>query len=282
MPNTQKVDWDKYAEVLDRELVTSDEESPSEARYEQLVNAIRTSASEATPMRVRRTGEERWMNSEIKRARRERNHYRRDMTRRREEWVAKTTEVKDLTREAKTRVWREHLRGIEEKKDVVGAWRAVKNLSGGERPSTGKAIVYRGRRCTTDRAKANVFNQEYAQVSYRKSNKESRKMAVQVAKRFRTYSTEDPAEADFTEAELYAALGKVKPRKAAGLDGVGSDYVKRLTCKARRWFLTLINVSWRRGWIPQAWRSGLVIPILKKGKPPEVLGSYRPSHCWPT
>ena len=83
MPNTQKVDWDKYADVLDRELVTSGEEGPPEVRYEQLVNAIRTAASEATTMRVRRTGEERWMNSEIKRARRERNHYRRDMTRRR-------------------------------------------------------------------------------------------------------------------------------------------------------------------------------------------------------
>ena len=87
---------------------------------------------------------------------------------------------------------------------------------------------------------------------------------------------EDPAEVDFTDAELDAALGKVKPRKAAGLNEVGSDYVRRLTSKARRWFLTLINESWRRGWIPQVWRNGLVIPILKKGKPPEVLGSYRP------
>ena len=158
----------------------------------------------------------------------------------------------------------------------MGAWRAMKNLSGGEWPDTGKAIVYRGQRCTTDRAKANAFNQEYAQVSGRKSTKESRKMAVQVAKRLRNYSTKDPAEADFTEAELDAALGKVKPRKAAGLDGVGSDYVKSLTSKARRWFLTLINESRRRGWILQAWKSGLVIPILKKGKPPEVLDSYRP------
>ena len=132
------------------------------------------------------------------------------MTRRREEWVAKNAEVKDLTREAETRVWREHLRGIEEK-DVVGAWRAVKTLSGGERPNTGKAIVYRGRRCTTDRAKANAFNQEYTQVSSRKNNKETMKLAVQVAKRLRSYSMEDPVEVDFMEAELDAPWERSSP-----------------------------------------------------------------------
>ena len=40
MPNTQKVDWVKYAEALDRELATPGEEGPPEARYKQLVNAI--------------------------------------------------------------------------------------------------------------------------------------------------------------------------------------------------------------------------------------------------
>ena len=84
------------------------------------------------------------MYSEIKRVRRKRNYYQREMTQRREEWVTKNAEVKDMTREAKTRVWREHLRGIEEK-DVVGARRAVKTLRAGERPNTGKTIVYMGR-----------------------------------------------------------------------------------------------------------------------------------------
>ena len=43
----------------------------------------------------------------------------------REGWVTKNHEVKRLTREAKTRVWRKNLNGIVEKKDVAGAWQVV-------------------------------------------------------------------------------------------------------------------------------------------------------------
>ena len=59
---------------------------------------------------------------------------------------------------------------------------------------------------------------------------------MHLARRLRSYSTEDPAVVDFTETELDAALGKVKPRKTARMDGIGSDYVRRLTRKARRGF----------------------------------------------
>ena len=36
--------------------------------------------------------------------------------------MAKNQKAKELMREAKTRVWRDHLRGIEGRRDVVGAW----------------------------------------------------------------------------------------------------------------------------------------------------------------
>ena len=83
------------------------------------------------------------MNSKIRRARRERerNALRKDKGCGREKWVVKNQEVKRLTREDKTRVWRENLRGIEERKDVAASWRVIGALSGGDRQETGRAII---------------------------------------------------------------------------------------------------------------------------------------------
>ena len=40
--------------------------------------------------------------------------------------------------------------------------------------------------------------------------------------------------------------------------------------------LRIINLSWRKGKCPSQWCSGVLIPILKPGKPKSELGSYRP------
>ena len=147
-------------------------------------------------------------------------------------------EVKRLTREAKTRIWKDNLMGIEPRKDVAGAWRVVGALSGGPKSETGQAaITYRGKRCTTDLAKANAFNQEYAEVSGRKSDRESRRVAEETARLMTSYETDDPAECDFMMAELESALREVKTRKAAVPDGIRSKYVRKLTEKAREWLL---------------------------------------------
>ena len=35
-------------------------------------------------------------------------------------------------------------------------------------------------------------------------------------------------------------------------------------------------MSWARGELPSIWRKGIIAPILKKGKPRDSPGSYRP------
>ena len=79
---------------------------------------------------------------------------------------------------------------------------------------TGRAIIYSGKRCTTDLAKPYAFNQEYADER-KKEDKESRSQAVRKADVLRTYGTDDPAEWDFNVTGLDAALAQVKLGKAA-------------------------------------------------------------------
>ena len=40
--------------------------------------------------------------------------------------------------------------------------------------------------------------------------------------------------------------------------------------------LRLVNLTLKTGEIPRIWKNAIITPILKKGKPSEDLGSYRP------
>eukprot|EP01059_Diplonema_ambulator_P017982 TRINITY_DN3013_c0_g1_i8.p1 TRINITY_DN3013_c0_g1~~TRINITY_DN3013_c0_g1_i8.p1 ORF type:complete len:936 (-),score=211.40 TRINITY_DN3013_c0_g1_i8:107-2914(-) len=80
----------------------------------------------------------------------------------------------------------------------------------------------------------------------------------------------------FTLSELDRQLAKVKARSAAGDDGVFNVMLQHLGEDGRRVLLELFNLSFSTGRFPNVWRSSLVIPVLKQGKDPTLVSSYRP------
>ena len=86
-----------------------------------LVRIIKEAAEIATPRKVPRKGDEAWLNVDIKRVRRERNRARRNMRTERREWLAKNIELQRLTREAKSRIWRDNLEKIDKEKNTEAA-----------------------------------------------------------------------------------------------------------------------------------------------------------------
>jgi hypothetical protein len=279
--NTKKTDWEKYRNEVERGVGEAEEAENEKQILKQLIDILAKAAKASTPVKVIRANRVIWETAEIAAARRERNRLRRDMGRNRREWVEKSREVVQLTREAKRRVWREKLEDIKESKDTKRSWDLIGGLNGsktGNKDSV--AIVYRDRKCASNRAKANAFVQEYAETSSKrnigKCTKEARKVEVELTKELRVVTEGEELEADFTMGELTAALNKLKPRKAAGPDGLKSDYIKRMPNCAKEMLLEICNYSWRTEWIPQEWRTATIIPILKKGKDPADVTSYRP------
>jgi potassium voltage-gated channel Eag-related subfamily H protein 8 len=41
-------------------------------------------------------------------------------------------------------------------------------------------------------------------------------------------------------------------------------------------FLDIIDISWKTGKVPKVWKTSIISPILKPGKPAEECKSYRP------
>ena len=144
-------------------------------KLKTFVDCVQKAAAIAVPQKVCRKKETDWMNAELKTVIQERNQLRRDMGANRDAWVAKTREVLEKTQEARRSTWRAHLEEVTHSKDAKKAWAVVTSLNGSARAQDGKTLVYKGRECVSDKAKASSFIQEYATVSGRKSDRSSRR-----------------------------------------------------------------------------------------------------------
>ncbi|PWV15828.1 hypothetical protein C3747_27g117 [Trypanosoma cruzi] len=85
-----------------------------------------------------------------------------------------------------------------------------------------------------------------------------------------------PLDAPFNSTELLAALRNTPYGKAPGPDEVYSEALRHISPKGLRFLLRCINHSWTTGTIPVEWRRATIVPLLKPGKSPELLESYRP------
>ena len=61
-----------------------------------------------------------------------------------------------------------------------------------------------------------------------------------------------------------------------GEDSIHTWMVKMLPPETKRYILDLYNRIWMEGEIPNSWKSAIITPLLKEGKDPKDVRSYRP------
>ena len=74
--------------------------------------------------------------------------------------------------------------------------------------------------------------------------------------------------------ELKRALSLGKS-SSPGPDKIPPDFFRNLKPDQLNTFLGILNYFWNSG-LPDSWKSSIVIPIMKHGKPPNSTSSYRP------
>jgi hypothetical protein len=89
-------------------------------------------------------------------------------------------------------------------------------------------------------------------------------------------TVQNEEEQDIKKEELEAAIRDLDGSKAAGSDLIHPRLLKELPSEAVEVLLAIMNCSLRRAQVPQSWRNGEIIPLLKKGKAPDEISSYRP------
>ena len=182
--------------------------------------------------------------------------------------------IADLIGEEKRVHWRTML----EKGATHGEmWKVINGIKRRMGPGNrnGEALESEGRNLTTAKEKAEGFIRAYEKVSRVKIPR-GRGMKKALNSRLRCAGPEQEESCPIELEEVKEALRLMEGNKSAGPDGVHPKLLRQLPEEALEVVRQLFNKSLREGRVPQAWRKGEIIPILKAGKDPTQLGSYRP------
>ena len=76
--------------------------------------------------------------------------------------------------------------------------------------------------------------------------------------------------------ELQSAIKRMKGKGAAGPDNIPPSFLKSLGPLALQELLSIFNSSFSLAHCPRIWRVATIIPLLKAGKSPSEVASFRP------
>lgn len=80
----------------------------------------------------------------------------------------------------------------------------------------------------------------------------------------------------FSMTELEAGIKMMKPNRAAGVDDLRAEQVKKFGPQTLHWLLNLFNACVTQLKIPKEWRKARVVALLKPGKEPTEPKNFRP------
>ena len=179
-------------------------------------------------------------------------------------------QINNLVSQHKRDKWRLHLEDCDLGKGSKKLWTTIKGLSGKMTTTNSQAItfdkpVFGPSECSRK------FNQQYTPSTANCSAKAHRPMYRERKK------NKDLCEfPEISIAEIKQALKTTRASKALGPDQLSPIMLKHLGPEAMGYMAFLFNLSVRRSIIPNIWKTGKIIPLLKPGKPADLAKSYRP------
>ena len=137
-------------------------------------------------------------------------------------------------------------------------------------------MSHNGRTITDIKSKANVFINHYARVSKVNMSQSERDTNQQFKKRIKVPSADNESCTPLLMSELQSAIKKMKGKGAAGPDNIPPLFLKSLGPLALQELLSIFNSSFSLAHCPRIWRVATIIPLLKAGKSPSEVASFRP------
>ena len=68
--------------------------------------------------------------------------------------------------------------------------------------------------------------------------------------------------------ELEYTIKETPLGKSPGADRICNKFLQNIGTKSTNNLLNIFNMSWVKGYLHQDWKSAIIIPIPKEGKPP--------------
>lgn len=224
-----------------------------------------------------------WWNDDIKSLRNKRQKARRKWKHKRtiecrkvyNKWSAK---LRKAIFKAKRDSWRKFVGSINSNTPSTTVWKKFRAIEG----ATGKQIdqvqLTSGEWISNDVEKAAAFNDFYRARGGRKISwpKFLSKQEMELTARFEfLFLADDPANKPFTLTELKKSLSKVQ-NTAPGADNIHNEMLRHCSTHFLQHVVVLFNNIWKKGNVPQPWKTARIIPVPKRGKDVSTLCAYRP------
>jgi len=217
--------WEEYRSAVDSRLEDAQpfaREWPLKKVFDHLTETLLEAARAHVGMVRARAPGDPVITPEVRAETQRRNRLGRGLPASREEWVHSCQEVVRLTAEAKQTRWRSFVESLSDRSSSSKAWGVLRSLSG-VAPSVAernKVMVHEGREYATDRRKADLFVQQYADVSRHHFSPEERRLNLSVRREL-TFMAKLPGPEEescgpFTMGELRRALRESNARSAEG------------------------------------------------------------------
>ena len=179
--------------------------------------------------------------------------------------------------EEKAKAWQSFASTLHSKVPASRVWNVIRAIDGRARaPLPDSSLEHDGKKAFTDEEKAALATKIFAGVSsVRIPRLATRDAYTAVRDHLRIQPGQDQRASPFSAQELRFVLSS-PGGKASGPDGIPPRPLRELPPAAETSLLTLLNRSWMEARLPARWKRADVVPILKKGKPPTAVKSYRP------
>jgi len=178
---------------------------------------------------------------------------------------------------AKRASWNERVEKLEDSKNVASFWRDVNGMMNGPRETVIPLFIDAdGNQVSEPEEQAAMLLDEYCPEPPRveESDAYEEELMAEVEEAVEDHDRTG-LNVPFTGTELETALRHL-PNKAMGPDNIHNKMLSKLDPSNRASLLKLMNEMYLSGFVPEVWKSAIVIPILKPGKRPNSPSSFRP------
>lgn len=191
--------------------------------------------------------------------------------------------VKYVIKQAKTQYWAKYSNKLSYNSNLTKIWKTLRILNNVNKHKPG-FIKIGPKTILDDKEKAEEFANEFirhsSNANYPYDIYSTRKNTVNT---FLSQSVHKPQTVffedlnnDFNRIEFERALEESNPNSAPGPDQIKFIMLKNLPVHLKEELLIFINTIWQAGTLPSMWKHAIINPILKNGKDPELVDSYRP------
>lgn len=150
-------------------------------------------------------------------------------------------------------------------------WNVINSCKNLPKPSENQSIIFNNTQYDDPKKIAAQLNKQYTPGSDKKPSKEFRNKLRHLKKK-----PKNTPDINFTEDQVKSAIKRSKNSKALGPDDLSPQMLKNIGNNGIKYLTKIYNKVVNTATIPNSWKIGRIIPILKPGKPANEGKSYRP------